>query len=129
MSSDSSSVDPQAVEQTKRQIRGLVEEIAALTKQDLRPEEFYTGFLQRVVEALAAVGGAVWILAEGNQFQLAYQINLRKSSLDEPKFLSVNRSSVVGVAASMQTMLPFNPGKYILSRLSITISASSCLRQ
>ena len=82
MSSDSS-VDPQAVEQTKQQIRGLVEEISALTKQGLRPEEFYNAFLQRVVEALAAVGGAVWIVNEGNRFQLAYQINLRKSSLDE----------------------------------------------
>jgi multidrug efflux pump subunit AcrA (membrane-fusion protein) len=84
MSSDSSSVDPQAIEQTKRQIRGLVDEIAALAKQDLRPEVFYTAFLQRVVEALAAVGGAVWLIAEGKQFQLAYQINLRRSMLDEP---------------------------------------------
>ncbi|MFV2068719.1 MAG: hemolysin D, partial [Pirellulales bacterium] len=83
MSSDQT-VDPQAVEQTKRQIKGLVDEIATLAKQDIRPEEFYTGFLGRVVEALAAVGGAVWILGEGNQFQLAYQINLRKASLDEP---------------------------------------------
>ncbi|OHB78882.1 MAG: hypothetical protein A2W31_01175 [Planctomycetes bacterium RBG_16_64_10] len=99
MSSDSSSVDPQAVEQTKRQIRGLVEEIAALTRQDLRPEEFYTGFLQRVVEALAAVGGAVWILAEGNQFQLVYQINLRKSLLDEPGEHQVHHARLLGQVA------------------------------
>ncbi len=49
MSSDPSSVNPEAVEQTKRQIRGLVEEISALAKQDLRPEEFHTGFLNRIV--------------------------------------------------------------------------------
>ena len=30
---------------------------------------------------------------------------------------------------SMETMLSFNPGKYILSRLSITISASSSFRR
>lgn len=83
MSSDPSSVNPEAVEQTKRQIRGLVEEISALAKQDLRPEEFHTGFLNRIVEALAAVGGAVWMLGEGNQFRLTYQINLRRASLDE----------------------------------------------
>ena len=78
MSSDSSSVDPSG--QSNRpsdRSAGWSKRSPRLTKQDLRPEEFYTGFLQRVVEALAAVGGAVWMLAEGNQFQLAYQINLR----------------------------------------------------
>ena len=83
MSSESSSVDPQAVEHTKQQIRGIVDEITALSKQDVEPEEFYTQFLQRVVEALAAVGGAIWTLAEGKQLQLAYQINLKKSTLDQ----------------------------------------------
>ena len=82
--SESSSINPQEIEQTKRQIRGLVEEIAALSKRNLGAEEYYREFLNRVVEALAAVGGAVWTLAEGNQLQLAYQINLKRASLDEP---------------------------------------------
>ena len=99
MSSDSSSIDPQAVEQTKRQIRGLVEEISALSRQAVRPEDFYTGFLQRVVEALAAVGGAVWILAEEGQFQLGCQINLRTASLDEPGDHQVRHARLLGQVA------------------------------
>lgn len=79
---ESSSVNPQAVEQTKQQIRGLVEEITALSRQNLAPEKYYGEFLKRVVEALAAVGGAVWTIGEGGQFQLAYQINLQSSTLD-----------------------------------------------
>ena len=84
MSSVDPSVDPQAVEQTKRQIRGLVDEISALSKQKMSPEEYYPAFLQRVVEALAAVGGAVWTLTGNRQFQLEYQINFQKTSLDQP---------------------------------------------
>ncbi len=96
MSSESSSINPQEVEQTKRQIRSLVEEIAALSKRDLGAEEYYAEFLNRVVEALAAVGGAVWTLAEGNQLQLAYQINLKRASLDEPGEHQVRHTRLLG---------------------------------
>jgi hypothetical protein len=76
-------VDPQAVEETKQQIRGLVEEITRLTKQELAPEVFYGEFLQRVVSALAAIGGAVWIVSEDGPLRLVYQINLRQSMPEE----------------------------------------------
>jgi hypothetical protein len=69
-------------EDAKRQIRGLIGEIGQLAKSDLQPEEFYAAFLQRVVQALAAVGGAVWTLGEGRQPQLSYQINLSPTLLD-----------------------------------------------
>ena len=72
----SSSVNAETVEQTKQQIRGLVSEIAQLSKSDLDPQEFYAAFLQRIVSALAAVGGAVWELGEGQAPRLAYQINI-----------------------------------------------------
>ena len=41
-----------------------------------RRKSIYAAFLQRMVQALAAVGGAIWILGEGRKPQLAYQINL-----------------------------------------------------
>jgi len=72
-------VDPQAVEETKRQIRGLVNEITQLTRQNLEPTVFYGEFLQRVISALAAIGGAVWMIREGKGLELAYQINLRQT--------------------------------------------------
>jgi multidrug resistance efflux pump len=69
-------------EDAKRQIRGIIGEIAQLAKSDLTPEEFYAAFLQRVVQALAAVGGAVWTLGEGKRPQLSYQINLSPTLLE-----------------------------------------------
>lgn len=81
MSSDHSSVNPHTVEQTKQQIRTLVGEIAQLSKSDVDAEEYYAAFMQRIVSALAAVGGAVWLLGEGKRPELAYQINISESLL------------------------------------------------
>lgn len=68
------SADPRMVEQAERHIRLLVEEIARLARQDLPPRAFFGEFLSRVVRAMAAVGGAVW-LGEGQAgFQVAAQV-------------------------------------------------------
>jgi multidrug efflux pump subunit AcrA (membrane-fusion protein) len=82
MSAGQSQVSSDSIEKTKQQIRGLVGEIAQLSKSDLPPEEFYAAFLQRVVQALAAVGGAMWILGEGRKPQIGYQIGLSEKLLD-----------------------------------------------
>ena len=55
MASGQTQVSAETIEKTKQQIRGLVGEIAQLSKSDMGPEEFYAAFLQRVVQALAAV--------------------------------------------------------------------------
>ena len=86
MSSQSSqtsqaTVDPDLLDQTRQQIRGLVSEIESLSRSDVPPAEFYEGFLNRLVQALAAEGGAVWVLGEGGRLELAYQINLRLTRL------------------------------------------------
>lgn len=83
MSSEQSSVNAETIEQTKQQIRNLVSEIAQLSKSDLSPQEYYSAFLQRIVSALAAVGGAIWLLAEGKRPKLNYQINIAEMLLDE----------------------------------------------
>ncbi len=83
MSSEQSSVNAETVEKTKQQIRGLVNEIATLSKSDLAPEQFYEAFLQRVVTALAAAGGAIWVVGEDRRLDLMYQINLSETLLDE----------------------------------------------
>jgi len=78
------SLNPELIEQTKQQIRSLVAEISQLSRSaDIAPEEFYAEFLNRVVQALAAVGGAVWIIEDEGRLTLKYQINLQKSGLRE----------------------------------------------
>lgn len=79
--STAENVDPELVEQTKQQIRNLVREIAQLSKSELSPVEFYDQLLNRVVSALAAVGGAIWVIGESGGLELQYQINLRETRL------------------------------------------------
>ena len=55
-------IDPGLLEQTKNQIRKLVGEIAELAESDVQPNEFYAEFMNRAVAAVAASGGALWLL-------------------------------------------------------------------
>jgi biotin carboxyl carrier protein len=74
-------VDPRLVEETRQQIRGLVDEIASLSKAGYEPQEYYREFLNRVVQALAAQGGVIWTTADGRNLELAYQIDLQSTGL------------------------------------------------
>jgi multidrug efflux pump subunit AcrA (membrane-fusion protein) len=74
--------DPLLVQETKNEIRVLVQEIASLAQAEISPEDFYSGFLGRIISAMAAIGGAVWISNEGN-LSLQYQVNLAGAELDD----------------------------------------------
>ncbi|MEN1679324.1 MAG: biotin/lipoyl-binding protein [Planctomycetota bacterium] len=77
------SPDPDAVQRAKREIQGILQQIAELSRQDVEVDRFYEEFLNKVVAALAARGGAVWTLADSGQLQLTYQTNLRATGLIE----------------------------------------------
>ena len=76
-------VDADAVQRAKREIQAIVQQIAELSRSDVAPDRYYDEFLNKVVSALAAVGGAVWTQSEAGGLQLGYQINLRKTGLVE----------------------------------------------
>lgn len=76
-------VDPALVQQTKQEIRQLVQEITQLAQSDLDQREFLEGFLTRVVSALAAAGGAVWKVTDDAGLELAYQVNYPAQILNE----------------------------------------------
>ena len=73
---------PSAIAQSEMQIRTLLGEIAQLSKQDIPPDEFHAEFLRRVIAALGAVGGGLWI-ADGSAITLAYQINFKELNLQD----------------------------------------------
>lgn len=77
----SSTPSHETVEQTKQQIRGLINEIAELSRSEHEANEYYPAVLQRIVEALAAVGGAVWLTDESGALRLCYQIKVNQNLL------------------------------------------------
>lgn len=121
------SVNQQTVEETKAQIRGLVNEIAALAKSGATAEEFYSELLSRIITALAAAGGAVWLLDEDRQLRLQYQINAEPSLLGQDSDDATRHARLLQrVANSGQSLLvpPYsgttdgdaegNPTRYLL---------------
>ena len=67
------------VENTKRHIRTLVNEITELSKSDAKAAEYYPAVLQRIISALAASGGAVWLVDDEGSMRLAHQIQMDPS--------------------------------------------------
>ena len=67
------------VENTKRHIRTLVNEITELSKSDAKAAEYYPAILQRIISALAASGGAVWLVDDEGSMRLAHQIQMDPS--------------------------------------------------
>ena len=121
------SVNQQTVEDTKAQIRGLVNEIAQLCKSGATAEEFYPELLGRVITALAAAGGAIWLLDEDRQLRLQYQINAEPAILaDDTDDATRHTRLIQRVANSGQSILvpPYsgttdgdaegNPTRYLL---------------
>jgi hypothetical protein len=71
------------VEHARKQINRLADEIAQISDTDLAPGDFFGEFLLRVMTALAAPAGAVWVRTPQGNLQLQYEINARQAGLDK----------------------------------------------
>jgi hypothetical protein len=79
-------IESELVDQTKTQIRTLVQEIAVLAKSGCSSEDFFEGFLTRTTSALASLGGAIWVReSKDDPLKLHYHINLKRTSLATDK--------------------------------------------
>ena len=102
----------EAIENTKQQIRGLVSEIAQLSKSELEPGEFYAAFMQKIVSALAAHGGAVWNLSADGEASVLYQINIEANLLDSDSEDTARHNKLLQVIAHSNEaqLIPPNSG-------------------
>ncbi len=76
-------VDPRTIEQTRQQINRLRDEVARLSETEIEPANYYGEFLMRVLTALAAPAGAIWIRTPHGNLQLQYQIQMQQVGLDK----------------------------------------------
>ena len=110
---ESDGIDRELVQQTKHEIRGLVQEVTQLSQSDVPLDQFYEGFLRRVVQALASNGGALWTVAANGQLQLQYQVNFPEPELSDGGDGNLERHSrlLENVLASGQpTLVPPRSG-------------------
>lgn len=76
-------VDPQLIDQTRKEIARLIGEIEQLANQELPPGEFYAEAMRRTYTALAARAVALWVRTPQGNLQLQFQVNMQQLGLDE----------------------------------------------
>ena len=110
------------VEAARTRIQRLVDEIAALTKRDMRTEEFLQEFLNRVVTACDGKGGAVWLVgprsAEGkNEFQLGAAVEFESSLFQSDETQRTNLSKVLTEVVKTKQPMVFAPDPQVQAAL------------
>jgi multidrug efflux pump subunit AcrA (membrane-fusion protein) len=101
-------IDPGLLEQTKNQIRKLVAEIAELAESDIQPAEFHVEFLNRVIAAVAASGGVLWLMDGRGSLKLQHQLEFRQTGLLDNRQLAAPHDALLGVMlqASQPQIVP-----------------------
>jgi multidrug efflux pump subunit AcrA (membrane-fusion protein) len=98
-------IDPTLLNDTRNEIRQLVGEVAQLAAADISPREFYEGFLSRVLAAMAAIGGGVWLKQPDGALKLAYHANLPATGLLEQQDSPGHRRLLTRVLESKQALV------------------------
>ena len=111
-----------SIEAARTRIQRLVDEIAALTKRDLRTEEYFPEYLKRVVMACDGKGGAVWLVgprsAEGkNEFQLAAVVEFESSLFQTDEVQRTNIIKVLTEVVTTKQPMVFAPDPQVQAAL------------
>ncbi len=86
------------LKKVRERVMQLAREIEQMSGQDLAPPLFFQEFLVRVVTAIGARAGAVWLIDESNRLGLVAQVNLEQTGLREkPGALGLNEKLLVDV--------------------------------
>lgn len=64
------------VEKVRERVLQLAREIESLARSEVPPEDFFSQFLEKLVRALGADAGAVWLLEDGQRLGLKAEMGL-----------------------------------------------------
>ncbi|MCA9084420.1 MAG: hypothetical protein KDA81_10210 [Planctomycetaceae bacterium] len=82
----------------REKVMQLAREIEKMSGEEIPPNVFYPEFLTRVVTAVGARAGAVWLLEGGSRLSLAAEVNLDQTGLRErPGALQMNEKLLIDV--------------------------------
>ena len=120
-------LDQQSLAESQMDVREIVGEIQALCLSDIPRDEFFAGFLNRLVSALYAFGGAVWLVNTEQNIELQYQTKLVESGLTETDedqlrhaqvlrrvILSGRADSIAPHSGAGEDGRPLNPSEYLV---------------
>ena len=101
-----STVDPRSVEEARQQIRALIGEIEQLSKSDAAEADFFLGLLERVIEAMGAVAGLVWLTGKEGRVEPIAHLKMQATGLsDNPEVQSAHSGLVQALLGSPSGLL------------------------
>ncbi len=99
------------VEKVRERVLLLAREIEALAHSEAPPEEFFPQFLDKLVRALGADAGVVWLMEEGQRLGLKAEIGLEATGFREnPNAAQQNHSLLVESMSTGQAAF-YAPGE------------------
>lgn len=99
------------VQEVRDRIIKLAREIEEFSKSNIPPETFFTEFLKRVVGAVGARAGVVWLRNESNRLEMVAEVGLSNTTFNEnPASLQVNHAILVDVMSNGQACM-HHPGE------------------
>lgn len=101
-----STVDPRQVEVARQQIMSLVHEIEQLSRSDMAEADFFRGLLDRVLEAMGAVAGLVWLAGNGGRVEPICHHGMASTGLTtNPEAQAAHSNLVTSLMAAPSGML------------------------
>ena len=101
-----STVDPRSVEEARQQIRALIGEIEQLSKSDAAEADFFLGLLERVIEAMGAVAGLVWLTGKEGRVEPIAHLKMQATGLsDNPEVQAAHSGLVQALLGSPSGLL------------------------
>ena len=92
-----------SVQEVRDKIIQLAREIEEHSRSNMPPKEFFNEFLKRVVGAVGARAGVVWLRNDANRLELLHEIGLAKTGFHEnPNAMSANQQFLTEVLSNGQ---------------------------
>jgi len=97
------------LEQERQRIGRLLDEIARLCETDIPAAGFFGEMLKRLLDALQAPAGAVWLRTSQGNIQLQYHINMKLVGLDKTEQAKQSHEALLMAAFSKPQPLHLPP--------------------
>lgn len=104
-----STVDERAVEEARRQILAIVDQIRALAQGDMKEAEFFSALLAKSIEAMGAVGGIVWLVRDQGRVESVTGQGVERTGIAQDQDAQAAHGKLVGALMGNPTGLIVPP--------------------
>jgi hypothetical protein len=104
-----STVDERAVEEARRQILAIVDQIRALAQGDVKEAEFFSALLAKSIEAMGAVGGIVWLVRDQGRVESVTGQGVEHTGIAQDQDAQTAHGKLVGALKGNPTGLIVPP--------------------